>query len=127
MPRPTILDKEIIDKLAQEIEEGLPIKYALDLFSVSGANYQNWMRQGEIDNEADVESIFRTFFLSIKRAKAKWIKKAKEKIVNGEGSNWQGMAWWLERTDYEQFSRKDGGENNNTERIIVNVGMKKNK
>ena len=127
MPRPTILNEELINKLAKELEEGLPIKYALDLFSISGTDYRNWLKQGEIDGEANIESIFSTFFFSIKRAKAIWIKKAKDKIINGEGSNWQGMAWWLERTDYEQFSRKDGGENNNTERIIVNVGMKKNK
>lgn len=127
MPRPTILNEELIKKLSDEIADGLPIKYACDLFAISTNNFQNWVKQGDIDNEAEVESIFRTFFVSIKRAKAQWIKKAKDKIINGVGNEWQGTAWWLERTDYEQFSRKDGGDNNNTERIIVNTVMKKNK
>ena len=124
--RPTLLNDKLIEDFSKEIEEGLPVKYACDLLYVSGKNYQNWMKQGEIDVEADIESIFGKFFLAIKHAKAKWIKKAKEKITTGAGSEWQGMAWWLERTDYEQFSRKDGGDNNNSERIIVNVGMRKN-
>lgn len=117
-----ILSNEIIVDISQEIEDGLPIKYACDLFSVTQARFGYWMNQGLVDFEAEVDSLYALLYVSVKKAYAKYIKHCKNRICGGE-VGWQATAWWLERTN------KDFQMNNEspvyTENININTRMKK--
>lgn len=122
MAATTKLNKEVIEQFAIEVEDGLPINYCCDLFSISKSCYFAWIKQGEYDLENNIESLNAQFYDSIKKAYARFVKDSKRRIRNGE-SGWQGTAWWLERTN-KQFvlSTEDA---NSIEPVVVNPGMSK--
>jgi len=115
------LNNELIDALATEIEDGLPFNYACDLCEVSRSIFDEWMKQGLSDLENNVKSLHARFFVSIKKAYAKFIRDSKRKIRNGE-TGWQGTAWWLERTNKEFQLNAENQQS--VENIIVNTKMK---
>lgn len=117
------LNEELINKFAEEIEDGLPLIYTCDLFGISWQTFNNWMKQGESDRDHEVNSLTSKFFRSIKKAYAKFIKKTKQKIYNGE-LGWQGSAWWLERTNKNFVLNTEDGSS--VEPVIVNAGVSKN-
>lgn len=124
MARPSSLNEELIEKFAEEIEDGLPIVYTCDLLGITKPSFVNWIKQGEADFETYNESIYALFFTSIKKAYAKYIRKTKNIIRKGE-NGWQGQAWWLERTNQNFVLNSDN--NSEQETVIVNPSIKPNK
>jgi hypothetical protein len=116
------LCEDIIIKIAKEVEEGLPIKYACDLQGVSVTCWQFWMAQGKSDDEAEIDSLQRQFFVSIKKAYAKFVRDCKCTIRKGE-NGWQGTAWWLERTNKDFQLSTDS--NAYVENINISTRVKK--
>ena len=96
--RPSKLNEELINKMYDEIADGLPVTYTCDLFGITQKSFSNWMIQGkeDVDNEI-YDSIHAIFFLTIKKAQATYVRDAKADIKSGR-NGWQGAAWWLERT-----------------------------
>ncbi len=117
------LTDELIEKLAAEIEEGLPIKYGCNLCSIYVGTFFLWMQTGERDFAEGIESQESKLFEAVKKAKARFIKNAMRDIKKGV-NGWQGMAWWLERTDMD--FQKSEGTNNAEENIVVHTSLKKN-
>ena len=123
MAAPSKLNQELIKKFAAEVEDGLPLCYCCDLFSVTKSSFSGWMKQGESDFEAHNESIYAEFFNSIKMAYARFIQASKKRIYHGE-SGWAGTAWWLERTN--QLFVLNSEDNSTQETVIVNPSIKRN-
>lgn len=98
MARPSKLNEELINNFSAEVEKGLPIKYCCDLFSISEQSYFNWMQQGKLDFESETDSIYSTFFDSIKKSYAKYMIASRD-IIHSGTLGWQGRSWWLERTN----------------------------
>lgn len=121
LTRPSKLNDDVIKLLADEIADGMPFNYACDYCEVRRTNFDDWLKQGYNDNEADVDSIYAKFYVSIKKAYSKFVRDSKRKIRNGE-SGWQGTAWWLERTNKEFQMNSENTQV--TENIIVNTKMK---
>lgn len=119
-----VLNETLIENFAKEIEEGLPFKYTCDLLEISQGVASAWMKQGESDKQANVESLERKFFISIKRAYAKFLKESKKKM-DAKEKGWQGIAWWLERTNRDFILTNDAGDV--VEPVIVKPTMPKNK
>lgn len=117
------LNSDLIKNFCEEIEDGLPIKYTCDLFSISRGSYRNWIQQGEYDADNSVESIYAEFFISVKKAYARYIRHIKNRIKKGE-PGWQGEAWWLERTnkDFRMTEENDVTQ----ETVVVNPSIKPN-
>lgn len=116
MARKTILNEELIEKFAAEIQDGLPVVYTCDLLGVSDTSYQNWMKRGKEDYEAEQESVYNSFFVSIKKAYALYVKNAKNEM-RSKTNGWQSIAWWLERTNpffmpKQQIQADDDGKVN---------------
>lgn len=122
MARPSILNQELIDKMAAEIADGLPIVYACDLFSVTEQSYYNWMNQGKLDFESGNDTIYATFFDTIKKSCAQYIVDAKKRIHSGV-QGWQGTAWWLERTN-PKFMPKQQIQADDDGKVTVVIGGK---
>lgn len=107
MARPTILNKELIENLCKELKEGLPVKYACDLYKITQPSFNNWLRQGEADIlRGEDESIYSMFFLEIKKAQAQWVSKALQDIRTGR-QGWQGVSWVLERTRQDFMPKQE--------------------
>lgn len=120
MARPSKLDDELINKMYEAIKEGLPVRYACDLFVITQPSHSNWMRRGEEDVLAeDYDSIYAKYFVAIKKAQAEYVYEANKDIKSGR-PGWQGAAWWLERTRQDFCPRQqiDAGPDGKVEVII---------
>ena len=122
--KPYKLNDELIDKIAEEVKDGMPLQFACNLYYITQETFNTWMRQGEIDVRNEMESLQAKLFLIIKQAYAIYIKEAKKKIRKGE-SGWQGEAWWLERTNQQTFVINNDSSDN-VEPVIVKTGVKSN-
>ena len=122
MARPSKLDERLIEDMAREIEDGLPIQYACDLFGITRMSYLNWMQRGEEDYNNENETIYSTFFAAIKKAYATFVKESKQTIRSGR-QGWQGAAWWLERTN-KDFMPKQQIQADDEGKVQVVIGGK---
>ena len=122
MGRKSKLDEKLIEQMYDELKEGLPLQYACDYFGITRMTHLNWMKQGEDDYEADVESLHATYFASIKKAQAEYVRTAGREIRKGE-SGWQGKAWWLERTR-QDFMPKQQIQADDDGKVTVVIGGK---
>lgn len=121
--RPSILNEELIEKFCDELREGLSVQTTCDLLMVTQPSYNNWLRRGEADIEADIDSIYSSFFLKIKKAKAEFEKFASKRIINGE-NGWQGTSWWLERTNPKYMPKQAIEANTDDGKVTVVLGGK---
>ena len=124
MARPSKLNKELIQNIGAEIEDGLPFIYVADLFGITRMSWTNWFKQGESDFEAEYESLEAEFFYTVRKSYAKFVKKQGKFIRSGQ-EGWAGAAWWLERTNRVEFG-KDNDESGITEPVVVNPSIKPN-
>lgn len=130
MGRPTKLTEEIVERFSSEVRKGLSLSYTCDLLGVTRTSYANWMDRGSKATEAaaageeipESEAIYADFFLAVKKAYAEFIRHAGA-IVRGGGAGWQGMAWWLERTNRE-FMPKQQVQADDEGKVTVVIGGK---
>ena len=106
MARPSKLNEELIEEFALKLRKGLNIQTACDLLMITQPSYNNWMRQGEDDANNDTDSLYASFFLVIKKARAEFEEIANVRISEG-APGWQGMAWWLERTRPQYMPKQE--------------------
>lgn len=118
-----ILNEDIIKKFCDEIKDGMPFVYSCHILGLSYNTVNSWMKQGESDMEADIESIECRFYMNVKHAYAVFIKNCKNIIIKGGNNGWQGVAWWLERTNTMFARDNDNGSQN--ENIVVTTRMHK--
>ena len=115
MARPSKLNEELINQMADNLRIGLPIISCCDLLGITDMSHSNWMRQGEEDYKADIDSLFADYFYTIKKSRAEFEHRALTDIQSGR-PGWQGMAWVLERTNQkympkQEFVAEDGKVN----------------
>jgi len=108
MGRPSKLNDELIELMASKLRKGLPITSACDLLMITQPCHQNWMTQGEFDVEADVDTLYSRYFLTIKKARSEFEEEALEDIGSGR-PGWQGKAWVLERTNQKYMPKQEIG------------------
>lgn len=125
MARPSKLNEELINNFAAEIEDGLPITYVCDLFGVTSVSYFNWMKIGEADFNNEEETLYAQFFNTIKKSYAKFIKASHKGIREGD-KGWQGVCWWLERTN-ANFMPKQEIQAGDDGKVQVIIGGKQPK
>lgn len=119
MGRPSKLNDELIDKMYEKIKKGLPVHYTCDLFSITYQSHLNWLKQGESDFNADVDSLEARYFDMIKKGQAEYVDDALTDIRSGR-PGWQGAAWCLERTrrDFQPTQQIDAGPDGKVNVII---------
>jgi len=98
MARPSKLTEELITEFCDEVSKGLPIKYCCDYVGIHETSYFEWMKKGEDDFKNEIDSLYSTFWKSIKKSYAQYLIASREIIHNGV-LGWQGRSWWLERTN----------------------------
>ena len=125
MARPPLITDELIEIFAREIEEGMPIQYACDLLGISHMSYLNWTKRGEEDYDAGNETVYAAFFAATKKSYARFIKKSRDLIRSGT-KGWQGVCWWLERTN-PMFMPKQQIQADDEGKVTVVIGGKQKK
>lgn len=98
------LTPELQKTICNYIEHGVPMTNAAHISGICNSTFYNWYGRGRKAKSGR----FRDFYNAIQEAKAKAIALRVENIRKaGEDGSWQADAWWLERMDPENFSRKD--------------------
>lgn len=123
--RREIINDELIEKFEENLSEGLPVTYVCDLLGITVGSYQTWMRLGEKEFNEGLETPQAKLFGIVKKAQALFIKQAMVKIKAG-AEGWQGMAWWLERTQ-TAFQKNETGAGSFNENIVINSSIKREK
>jgi len=106
MARPSKLTEELINEMYENLLVGLPIISCCDLLCITQPCHQNWMTIGEEDFKNEVESLHAKYFMTIKKGRADFEKKALKDIQTGR-PGWQGMAWVLERTNQKYMPKQE--------------------
>jgi|13_taG_2_1085334.scaffolds.fasta_scaffold62780_1 hypothetical protein len=133
--RPSKLDEETIKKLNAALRVGLSQKKSAIYAGIGETTFYRWQRrfneideacQGDPDNIGNVEDLeLWDFWQSIKKAKVTGeishlgvISKAAENGV------WQASAWFLERSNPEEWGKRDrnqleDGQSEDTVKVII--------
>ena len=101
MSSETILTPELEEIICQNIEKGNSYETAAQAVGICRPTIYNWMKRGEKNEEP-----FLHFLRSIKKARAKSEIKHVEVIEKAMDKNWTAAAWWLERTNKEQWGQR---------------------
>lgn len=104
--RPSKLTEELIKQMAAELEIGMPITSACDYLVITQKSHSNWMQQGEQDIENEVDSLYATYFLTIKKSRSTFEHNSLIDIKSGR-PGWQGAAWVLERTNQKYMPKQE--------------------
>ena len=100
------LTEELIETMHSKLMKGLPISSACDLLGITTMSHSNWMAQGEDDYNADINSLYSSYFYTIKKSRAEFEEKSLEDIHSGR-PGWQGAAWVLERTNQKYMPKQE--------------------
>ena len=112
-PYPKWKDEAIVGQIEALLRDGAPWSHAAAIAGVHPATLRRWrQRVAEWESDADGDpaelDALGVVVKRLERAKhdGEWTV-ARELLAggpDGEGKGWQRLAWWLERTNPEQFS-----------------------
>ena len=94
----TKLTPEITEIICQYIEKGNSYETASQAVGICRQTLYNWMQRGD-----KLEPDYLQFLQSIKKARAKAEIRHVDVIEKAMDKNWQASAWWLERTNKDQW------------------------
>jgi hypothetical protein len=100
------LNEELITLMASKLRKGLPITSCCDLLCITQPCHSNWMQQGEEDTNNGIDSLYSSYFITIKKSRAEFEELALEDIASGR-PGWQGRAWVLERTNQKYMPKQE--------------------
>jgi hypothetical protein len=97
-------DKEVVATITKALKAGCTKKDACTLASISEQTFYRWLREGETAEEG---SVAYQFCESIKKAIAEARARNITIIQKHAVKNWTAAAWWLERSDPENWGKRD--------------------
>ena len=106
---PTLLTKEVVDTLFQEISRGFPIRHACTIAGISKETYYYWKKKVKElpENEeewTEKDELLDYFDKKSEKGVAMAVATRVEHIRLD--NSWQSSAWWLERMAHEDFGKK---------------------
>lgn len=105
----SLLSKERIDKLYQELSRGVPIKHACTIAGISKETYYHWRKKAKElpeDEESWDENQKLLAYFKEKSEEGLSLAVATRVEKIRIDPSWQSAAWWLERMDNENFGRR---------------------
>ena len=107
--RPTILNKNIIDRLCEFISQGNWASTACNAVGIGESTFYSWKDKGERDIQNNKESVYKDFVEAIKKAdaeaEAKVVSRFYEEATNP--GSFVAPATYLERRYPERWGRRD--------------------
>ncbi len=103
------LSKTSINKLLDNISQGMSIENACYVTGICNKTYYLWYNQGKEDAENDTESIQRKLFEGIPAAQAICEQMHLQNIADAGKKNWRASAWFLEHTRPKKYGRNGVG------------------
>lgn len=81
------------------VSDGLPYKHCASLAGISYRTLKHWLTRGRRDEDGP----YVAFLALVKKAQSKAVQQAVKGIRTAGKKNWTAYAWFLERTNPEQF------------------------
>jgi hypothetical protein len=111
--RRTILNREMIDRIAEIMAAGNYICVACDYLGISKGSYHAWVVRGEkeaarIDEGGEPdpdEAIFVEFLNAVTRARSRAEIQSVARIRKAAEEDWKADAWYLERSHLQRWGR----------------------
>jgi transposase len=127
------LDKPMMDMLVKTLKAGNYVEVACEATGICKATFYGWtkkgkearakMEKGKVLNDNEV--LFLNFLNAIKKARAEAQVFHVSRIMKAANDgNWQASAWWLERTDFKRWGRKDRIQHETDKPLEVNANIK---
>jgi hypothetical protein len=109
--RPSLLamNEDLIYSIAEAVREGLFYTDAAAMYGISRMSINAWMTKGVRDEENELDTPEARFAIEVKKARALSTLDSVRNIRRA-GQNpafWMSEAWFLERTQPEQFGKQD--------------------
>ncbi len=99
------LDEAMIERICTAIAAGNYLKTAAALAGVSPGTASAWITMGKRD---DSPEIYRLFASEVQKARAIAEARAVQHIMRAAGEGqWTGSAWYLERTNPDEWGKKE--------------------
>ena len=99
-------NEEIKNLIIDAISKGAKNKDACLIAGLSEATFYEWLKEKNSDGTPN-EYFKSDLSEAIKKAEALRRTAMANRILLASETNWQAGAWYLERTDYETYGRKD--------------------
>lgn len=101
------LTPERRDEFLRHIASGTTIRDACAMAGIGEASYYRWMETGEADAERDRDTPYRKFRVAVEQARCEARVTALQHIRDAMPKNWRAAAWYLERTQPEEWGKPD--------------------
>ncbi len=102
--RPTRLTEDIEKLIVQTVRQYLSIQTAVDYAELPRSTVSTWITRGNKDNEEEIDSIYSKFSRALKKARSEKVQDYLRELEE-RASNWQSIAWTLERCCAEDFGK----------------------
>lgn len=96
------LNKELIDRIVQDIGEGSTHKLAAASNGITHRIFDIWRKQGDIDIEHEVDSLCAYLVLSLSKTKQLEVKNCRSAIISSDKGH-KGAEWTLEHAYWRDF------------------------
>lgn len=105
------MNEDLIEQIAEYVSEGMFYTDAAAMIGVTATSVQNWLRLGTKDEERGLDTPHSRFSCAVKAARA-FAQHDSITAIRRAGNMpwpgaWQAHAWYLERTDPENFGKQD--------------------
>jgi hypothetical protein len=116
MIKPLLLRRPIIQKVAQTVSRGVPLKHAALVAGITPNQLTRWMKTGAKMRAIVAEEghfpagstqedwMSAELHQEVEIAHAKVVERYSKKINAAASKSWQAAAWWLQRRAKEDFS-----------------------
>lgn len=119
------LNKELIDKLVDDISKGSTHKLAALSNNISERIFDMWRNQGVVDIEFEKDTLCAYFVLSLSKVKKEEVVWCRKKIKNSDKGH-KGAEWTLEHAYWRDYGKdanaKDLAEELDSLRSQMNNG-----
>ena len=108
----------VLETLFRAVSAGLNQRDSCAAAGIAPDTFQRWMQRAE----AEPDSAFAAFAADLKAARAAGKLAHLENIKKHSIKEWTASAWTLERTDPEQFGKRES--DSSQPKVIVQIGVK---
>jgi hypothetical protein len=121
MIKPLLLRRAVIQKVAQTVSRGVPLKHAALVAGITPNQLTRWMKtgakmraivaeEGHFPRDSTQEDwMTAELHQEVELAHAKVVERYAKRINTAAKKSWQACAWWLQRRAKDEFSTVSEG------------------
>lgn len=125
MPRPTLLNDELVQKAREVVATGASFDAVAARLGVGRRTLFDWLTRGESISEdaPESEQLYARFAVAVRQGEADFEATMRDKIVGAEGrkGEWSRFSWMLERRFPSRYGAKQRIEHSGPEGGAIQI------